>query len=531
MKKVIVLTILIGVVLSGCGVDGNINDKMKSPSYQKKDPALENTIKEGGEELSKGQNNQSESERVYGNFMKMVDSGKKPFELIAYIDGEIEKVTVDRADEMILALEEVQYIFEDYYQQMFFGNNADVKTYVNVQSDIYEAAQEGMDFSIVGRVSNGTLKSLLIEVFNSGYKLESKEGTVYSILDYAYLKKYSRFISQEVADYIDAMAMESDKYAASDGAVVIPWKELSERLLKLDKYMKTYKNFEKNANIRNLYYKYMQMFLIGLNNTPAYDYATKVYKDEVIKSFKDLTDNNKGTKSAEIVKEYQDIIQKSGNTFSREAQEYTSKMFSENIYSSSKQNVNNYKYINNALAALLPEKPGYRWLYNGFAEYGHEMTLEEVEKENDIIKYRIKGEVADMSDGESGRGKEHFKIDLEYTINNAAIMQTKSEKIMMDSDFDSLELIKAPLIKGNKWGQELTDKSGNARYLNCEITDIKEVGNARIYTVEYRDQDSSYYEKRMIEEGVGVVSFNKLFKSENDSFEIGYSLYKDASGY
>lgn len=527
MKKAVALIILIGVVLSGCGIDGNINDKMKSPSYQNKD----NTIKDGGNKPSEEQKNQAESEKIFENYLKFIDSGKKPFELIAYIDAEIDRATADRAGEMILALEEVQYVFLDYYQQKFFGNPVEVKTYGNVQNDINKAAQEGLGSDIVGRVGNENLKSLLKEVFNSGYKLESKEGSIYPILDYSYLKKFNPYVSKEVADYIDIMAMESDKSAANDGAVVIPRNELLERLLKLDKYMAEYKDFEKNANVRNLYYKYMQMFLIGLNNTPAYDYNSKVYKDEVIKSFKELLDNNIGTKTAEIVKEYQDIIQKSGNTFSEEAKEYTSKMFSENIYSYFSQNVNNYKYINNALAVLLPEKSGYRWLYNGFAEYGHEMTLEEIKNEEDKVIYKIKGKVADMSDGESGRGKEYFNIYLEYTINNAAIMQTKNEKMMMDSDFDSLELIKAPLIKGNRWNQESTDKSGNTRFLNCEITDINEVGNTRIYTVEYRDQDSSYYEKRMIEEGVGVVSFSKLFTSGDDSFEIGYSLYKDASGY
>ena len=74
------------------------------------------------------------------------------------------------------------------------------------------------------------------------------------------------------------------------------------------------------------------------------------------------------------------------------------------------------------------------------------------------------------------------------------------------------------------------DKDGNDRYLNCEIIQIDEVGGSKVYTVEYRDQDSDYYEIRMIEEEVGRI-LHKLWKTEDDAFEIGYSLYKEMSGY
>ena len=87
----------------------------------------------------------------------------------------------------------------------------------------------------------------------------------------------------------------------------------------------------------------------------------------------------------------------------------------------------NYKYINDYLAGLLPDKE-YKWLYNGFAEYGHQMVLEDIVKSDNEIKYFINGKVADMSDGESGRSQDDFNIDLVYTISNGVILQTKTEK-------------------------------------------------------------------------------------------------------
>ena len=242
--------------------------------------------------------------------------------------------------------------------------------------------------------------------------------------------------------------------------------------------------------------------MIGLNNTPAYDYQTNLYKDEVIKSFNDLIENNKGTKTAELVKEYLDIIEENDYYITEEARDFTNKLYQENISSGGRYSGSiNYKYTNDILVKLLPEDKGYKWIYNGFAEYGHEMTLEEIVKGDEQIEYLIKGKVADMSDGEAGKDEDYYNIDLKYIIKDAAIVQTKSENMMMDSDFDSLELIRAPLLKGNKWMQILVDKEGKDRYISCEITDVNEVGGANVYTVKYMEQDSDYYEIRMIEEG------------------------------
>ncbi|HHV60737.1 MAG TPA: hypothetical protein GXX49_10715 [Clostridiaceae bacterium] len=186
---------------------------------------------------------------------------------------------------------------------------------------------------------------------------------------------------------------------------------------------------------------------------------------------------------------------------------------------------------NEALFKLLPEKEGYTWIYNGFAEYGHQMTLEEIVTDNEKTTYIIKGKVFDMSDGESGMGEEHFSIDLKYIIQNGSIIQVKKENIMMDSEMDRLELIRAPLVEGNKWTQVAADKKGNERHLNSEITKVEELDGKKVYTVEYRDRDSDYYEIRTIEEGTGVVSFARLWNPDGEAFEIGYSLYREMSGY
>jgi hypothetical protein len=197
-----------------------------------------------------------------------------------------------------------------------------------------------------------------------------------------------------------------------------------------------------------------------------------------------------------------------------------------------KTNKEDYSILNGQLSNLLPEKENFKWVYNGFAEYAHIMTLKSIGKSTDQIKYEVAGAVEDMSGGESGKPKDYFNLKITYIIKQGVLIQNKSEKAMMDSIFDSIELIRAPLSKNSKWTQSQTDKTGKKYTLECEITDINDENGIKVYSIRYKDNASYYYETRKIKEGIGVVSFQKPWKDESgNQYELGYTLYEEASGY
>jgi len=180
-----------------------------------------------------------------------------------------------------------------------------------------------------------------------------------------------------------------------------------------------------------------------------------------------------------------------------------------------------------ALTGLFPDKEGFKWVYNGYAEYGHEMRLEEINRANDKIVYRMPGEVFDMSDGESDRD---YSLEVTYTITPGLVIQEKKGEMVMD-EFDSVELIRGPIEKGNTWEQTVKGKDGSEITLESTITDIVNEDGANLITVVYKDKNSEFYEKRIIKEGIGVVGYEKIFITEAGNYEIAYSLYEDASGY
>lgn len=183
---------------------------------------------------------------------------------------------------------------------------------------------------------------------------------------------------------------------------------------------------------------------------------------------------------------------------------------------------------NEILKNILPVQTGYRWIYNGFAEYGNTMILKEINYEAPDYQYVLEGEVEDMSGGESSAD---FSVKLQYLIKKGAIVQVKEEQLMMDSIFDNLIIIKAPLEVGNSWSQMAVDKEGNQLEVKGTITKIELENGKKVYDVKYEYGDSGLFELRRIKEGVGTILFQKPFMSDGNTFEMGYSLYEDGSGY
>ena len=178
---------------------------------------------------------------------------------------------------------------------------------------------------------------------------------------------------------------------------------------------------------------------------------------------------------------------------------------------------------NDALKALLPSQEGYVWMYDGFAEYFQFMEIDSIVTEAEGYRYTISGDVVDMSGGDADLD---YSISLEYLIQDGALIQIKQEEVMMDSIFDRIELIRFPLESGSVWTQKQTDRDGMERNLTCSIDGVRSEAGTTIYSIGYQDDDSEYYEKREIRSGVGVVSVETLWMTDEGNFPLQYFLYR-----
>jgi len=182
---------------------------------------------------------------------------------------------------------------------------------------------------------------------------------------------------------------------------------------------------------------------------------------------------------------------------------------------------------NDALKQLFPAKSGFIWAYDGFAEYSHMMELKAVSLTDGQTVYTVAGEIGDPSGGEA---KFDLSLALTYTIKEGVLLQNKTAPRMMDT-FAAIELLRGPLNVQSQWEQKTRDASGKEYQLVCTITEIKEEKGLKTYTIEYKDKNSDFYEKRQIRQGSGIVFFEKKIRLNNEPIEMGYYLYEEASGY
>ncbi|MFA9559329.1 S-layer homology domain-containing protein [Evansella sp. AB-rgal1] len=185
-------------------------------------------------------------------------------------------------------------------------------------------------------------------------------------------------------------------------------------------------------------------------------------------------------------------------------------------------------YDSTELKDLLPKDENYKWNYWGFVEYGHEMQVTSILKEENETYYSISGEVYDASGGESGGD---YSLSLSYIVNSDVLIQAKREDMMLDSNFDRIELIRTPLEQGTAWTQEVLDENENEVTLETEITNVHMDDGHKVFTVRYEDPNTPYFEERQIKENVGVIHFEKLMMDEEiGSYEVTYSLNEETSG-
>ena len=179
--------------------------------------------------------------------------------------------------------------------------------------------------------------------------------------------------------------------------------------------------------------------------------------------------------------------------------------------------------LRDEVMSYFPDNEGFTWTYFGFAEYGHEMSIDRISntKSPGNVVYEIAGAVFDMSDGESGRD---FSFGLEYIFTQEDVRERILHKDVFPHRIDGLVMLKAPVKEGQKWSFKAEDGSE----VDARITRTgKDLDDDLAYCeVEYTTPDTSmpdglYRETRVFKKGLGVVAFTSTILPD---VEFNYSL-------
>lgn len=310
-KRWSIAAITITLAVAGAGFT-NSNETVKAYlglNIQKE--GKENISLSSGKEISTSNKQKS----IINNLVNLVNKNASVDEVSNFVEDNISKLSKENASLMICKLEEYQKNNLIKFEEEFYSDN-------DVQIRMNKVYKSDFDINKIDYIQDKELKDLLVKVRNSGYKIETAEGTYFPVLNYEIYKNYSNYVSEDLKDYIEIMAVESNNTPAKDAAIMISWDELLQRALKQEEFINKYKNSIRVNEVKELYKKYTAFALYGANNTPNFDYNTKTLLPEVRASYIKAIKEENNSKLLSSIKGLVNVLEKSNYKLTDDVESY-----------------------------------------------------------------------------------------------------------------------------------------------------------------------------------------------------------------
>lgn len=252
--------------------------------------------------------------KIMSEFDTLLASKAKASAIIESIDKNISKLSKENATIMMSKLEEVQkkdlpQLEEKYYAEA-------------IQAEMQKFYTVDFDLNKLDEIKTAEIKELLTETKAMGYKIETAEGTFFPVMNYEFYKKYSDYVSEDMKEYIEIMARESNETPIKDAALMIDWNEITKRALAQEQFVKNYGSSVKVDAVRELHMRYLTFMLYGANNTPLFSYDTNIMQSEAKDVYTAAVKNNPDTATMQMLGKYMEILDKTNYKFSDEADKF-----------------------------------------------------------------------------------------------------------------------------------------------------------------------------------------------------------------
>jgi len=234
--------------------------------------------------------------------------------IFQFIDENIEIADTQFADEMV----DFAMQFSENELFPFQDKFADPQ----VQQIIWADFNGSTDLEILKNSENELISMLALETLQRKYKLEGSEGYIAPIVDYEAYKAYDLYISDEMKAFIGIMALESEKTSVSDAAIVIPLDEFVDRIMMLYDFEETFPGFIRIYYIVNMLNGKLWIYMGGIDNTPVFNFSDNSIIQERLDDFKANVVKYEGTRFAEKLNEYLEILENENYKRTQEVADY-----------------------------------------------------------------------------------------------------------------------------------------------------------------------------------------------------------------
>ncbi|WP_232289049.1 hypothetical protein [Paenibacillus sp. Aloe-11] len=235
------------------------------------------------------------AQQISKTFEQLLSQPGKLPQAFTYMQKHIQSVPAAQATMMTLHLENAQNKQLDAYSRTLYPTS--------VQNKISSIYKPGDTFTnLISRTKDASLKKLLVQTRDAGFKLETAEGMFYPVINYEKYTVFSKYTTADIRSYIHIMAIESGQAAIKDGALRIGYQQLAGRVLAQEAFLNQYPHSNRTKAVKSLYEMYYFYTFYGTNNTPLFDYETKKIQPNAKKGYQLVIQRNPDSKSAYIQK-------------------------------------------------------------------------------------------------------------------------------------------------------------------------------------------------------------------------------------
>ena len=211
-----------------------------------------------------------------------------------YIDLNIKKVDKNIADEMIM-------MYEKYYYSIPLSTEIFIEDEQLIDKKfssliLEEAKKYNNDYTELiknyNSIENVELKDFLKSLYTRNLSLTYSNRYFYFTVNYDRLQTYSEYLTSDMLSYLKYSDNEIRHPAAANSQIIIPISELIDRILIAENAISKSNNKELNKEFSKMLVFHFENLLLGVADTPVFNYDTKHISNDFLTSYKSYISKN-----------------------------------------------------------------------------------------------------------------------------------------------------------------------------------------------------------------------------------------------
>jgi len=165
------------------------------------------------------------------------------------------------------------------------------------------------------------------ELESNGLRLEESEGQYYIDMNSNYLKSINIDLLDELSiEFLNLYCDELDEICCEDGGIQIQKQKLVQRAYKWGEFMEKSSNNSFKEISGSEYDRYIYFIFKGLDNTPAFDWDTGKYNNELLLLMKDIIAKYPNSRASGDFQTYLKLLKESNFEFTDKISAYLEKL-------------------------------------------------------------------------------------------------------------------------------------------------------------------------------------------------------------